>query len=229
MVHDEALSPTGPLSPTCSVGSLDSWKAIDERFQGSPLSMFTVELTPAPLDAAAVEVEEGEIVEPATFTRGPTTTLPAAPDQPGDAPVGAAASPVLDGSRAAASITSGSTDIQCGLAAFRERCRAKKAALLPRPPPRKTRRKRPPPSVVRRSARVAGRFAPGKSIKAQQHTLMIQLGIAREGEIIGDEALQAYLRYFDEQPMTSDHLAACLALFGWHPDVLPVVDDDLVV
>ncbi|KAK1663843.1 hypothetical protein QYE76_052002 [Lolium multiflorum] len=200
-VRDEALSRIGPLSPT-------------------------LELTPSMADGT-MEVEEGEIVEPATVTRGPTTTPPAAPDSPGGTPVGAAASP-LDGSLAAASIASGSTDIQCGLAAFRERCRAKKAALLPRPLPRKTRKKRPLPSVVRRSARVAGRFAPRKSIKAQQHTLMIQLGIMWEGEVIGDEALQAYLRYFDEQPMTTDHLAACLALFGWHPDVLLVVDDDLV-
>jgi hypothetical protein len=58
---------------------------------------------------------------------------------------------------------------------------------------------------------------------------MIQLGITREGEVIGDVALQAYLPYFDEQPMTMDHLVGCLTLFAWHPDVLPVVDDDLVV
>ncbi|KAM0829022.1 hypothetical protein ACQ4PT_067147 [Festuca glaucescens] len=48
VVIDEALSPTGPLSPTGSVGLLDSWRTNDERFQGSPLSMFTVELTSAP-------------------------------------------------------------------------------------------------------------------------------------------------------------------------------------
>jgi hypothetical protein len=58
---------------------------------------------------------------------------------------------------------------------------------------------------------------------------MIHLGIAREGEIISDKALQAYLRYFDEQPMITDHLAGCLTLFVWNPDVLPVVYDDLVV
>ncbi|KAM0850333.1 hypothetical protein ACQ4PT_053176 [Festuca glaucescens] len=104
----------------------------------------------------------------------------------------------------------------------------KKAALLPRPAPRKPRKKRSPPSVVRRSARVAGRFARGGSIKLQQRILIRQLGIAREGEVISDEALQAYLRYFDEKPMMADHLAACLALFGWLPDALPVAEDDLV-
>ncbi|KAM0926268.1 hypothetical protein ACQ4PT_003398 [Festuca glaucescens] len=227
-VRDEALSPTGPLSPTCSVGSLDSWRTIDERFQGSPLSMFTVELTPAQVDMA-VEVDEGKFVESVAAAEGLAAVPDAAPDPPGSKMVSVAASPVLDSSLAAASIASGSTDIHCSLAAFRERCRAKKAALLPRPLPRKTRKKRPPPSVVRRSARVAGRFAPGTLIKSQQRTLMIQLGIAREGEVISDEALHAYLRYFDEQPMMTDHLAACLALFGWHPDVLLVVDDDLVV
>jgi hypothetical protein len=36
---------------------------------------------------------------------------------------------------------------------------------------------------------VAGRFAPGSSIKTQQKTLMLQLGIAREGETIGDDTL----------------------------------------
>ncbi|KAM0879443.1 hypothetical protein ACQ4PT_034252 [Festuca glaucescens] len=56
--------------------------------------------------------------------------------------------------------------------------------------------KRPPPSVVRRSARCAGRFAHGAQIKQQQKWLMMQLEIAREGEVIGKEALQVYLRYF---------------------------------
>jgi hypothetical protein len=119
--------------------------------------------------------------------------------------------------------------LRCGLAAFRERCRLKRASLLPRPPPRKPRKKRSPPSVVRRSARVAGRFASGGSIKMQQRILIHQLGIAREGEVISDDALQAYLRFFNEKPMTTDHLAACLALFGWLPEALPMAEDELVV
>ncbi|KAM0901712.1 hypothetical protein ACQ4PT_019792 [Festuca glaucescens] len=225
-----ALSPTGPLSPTGSVGSLDSWRTNDDRFQGSPLSMFTVELTPALSQVArTVEVEEGKIVEDAAATETVAASPGAPPDLAGGLVVGSGASPSLEMSQAVASVASGSTDLRCGLAAFREKCRSKKAAFLPRPMPRKTRKMRPPPSVVSRSARVAGRFAPGAPIKPQQRTLMLQLGIAREGEVIGDEALQAYLRYFDEKPMMADHLAACLALFGWHPDVLPVVDDDLVL
>jgi hypothetical protein len=59
---------------------------------------------------------------------------------------------------------------------------------------------------------------------------MLQLGIAREGEVIGDEALEAYLSYF-KKPMSEGDLTACLALFGWLPSALPLagVEEDLVV
>jgi hypothetical protein len=125
---------------------------------------------------------------------------------------------------------SAATDLGMGLAAFRERCRIKKLQpLLPRPAPRKPRKKRQPPSVIRRSSRVAGRFAPGSSIKAQQKTLMLQLGIAREGETIGDDTLQAYLDYFQKKPLTDEDLSACLALFGWVPSALPLAGDDDVL
>jgi hypothetical protein len=42
--------------------------------------------------------------------------------------------------------------------------------------------------------------------------------------VIRDDALEAYLRYFKEKPMTSKHLIACLALFGWQVSVVPLVD-----
>jgi hypothetical protein len=54
---------------------------------------------------------------------------------------------------------------------------------------------------------------------------MVQLGLARENEVIGDEALEAYLRYF-ERPMPPEDLTACLALFGWLPEALPLAGDD---
>jgi triphosphoribosyl-dephospho-CoA synthetase len=79
---------------------------------------------------------------------------------------------------------------------------------------------------------MAGRFSSGASITQQQKTLMIQLELAREGEVISEETLQAYLRYFEEKPMTAEHLTACLALFDWLPNVLPVVEEgdvDVVV
>ena len=50
---------------------------------------------------------------------------------------------------------------------------------------------------------------------------MVQLGVAREGEVIGEEALQAYISLFDE-PLTEERIAAILALFGWQPDALPL-------
>jgi hypothetical protein len=62
---------------------------------------------------------------------------------------------------------------------------------------------------------------------------MIQLEIVRGGggEVSG-EALLAYLRYFEETLMKSDHLSDFLALFGWQPDILPMDDKgevDLIV
>ncbi|KAM0889822.1 hypothetical protein ACQ4PT_027452 [Festuca glaucescens] len=215
---DGALSPIGPLSPSSSSCFHDSFEGRG-RWTQSPMSMFTVELSRAspPVtrhaqEAQVVEVEDGEIVEEAQLEAQPP--LPTAAVVP-STPVG-----------------SSSVDTNYALAAFRERCRLKKATLLPRPVARKPRAKRPPPSVVRRSTRVAGRFSSGASIKQQQKTLMIQLEIAREGEVISEETLQAYLHYFEEKPMSAEHLTACLALFGWLPDVLPVVEDgdvDVVV
>ncbi|KAM0865652.1 hypothetical protein ACQ4PT_043148 [Festuca glaucescens] len=209
LVEDGPLSPTGPLLPTGSVGSLDSWRSTKDHNPPTPMSMFTVELSQgaSPLRTQADEVEEGEIVEIGAATP-PATSRPAQE----------AASPVVCPPPTAASM-----DVECMLS-FRDRCRAKRAALLPRPAPRKPRKKRTPPSVVRRSARCAGRFAQGTPIKQQQKWLMVQLEIAREGEVIGDEALVAYLKYFEEKSMTSEHLTACLALFGWQASALPLVD-----
>jgi hypothetical protein len=48
--------------------------------------------------------------------------------------------------------------------------------------------------------------------------------------VIGDEALDAYLSYFDKT-MSEEDLTACLALFGWLPSALPLADveEDIVV
>lgn len=56
-------------------------------------------------------------------------------------------------------------------------------------------------------------------MKSQQRTLMVQLGIAREGEVIGDEAMQAYLELFSK-PLQQARIAAIVGLFGWLADVL---------
>ena len=89
-------------------------------------------------------------------------------------------------------------DLDLRLITFRDRCRQRKAALLPRPAPKRPRKKRVPPTEVRRSRRVAGRFAAGTPVKRQQKLLMIQLGLAHEGKVISEESLQAYLHYFDK-------------------------------
>jgi hypothetical protein len=77
---------------------------------------------------------------------------------------------------------------------------------------------------VRRSRRIGGRFAAGTPVRQQQHTLITRLGIAREGEVIGDEALDAYLDLFS-RPLRQQHIDVVLRLFGWQPDALPLSDD----
>lgn len=112
-----------------------------------------------------------------------------------------------------ATVASSDVDLNQRIASFRRGYRKHTAALLPRPPPRRPRNKRVQPSVVRRSSRIAGRFAAGTPVKKRQRLLMVQLGIIKEGEVISDESLQAYLKLF-ESPMTPSHIAAVLALFG---------------
>lgn len=94
--------------------------------------------------------------------------------------------------------------------------------MLPRPVAAKLKRKRrTPPTTVRRSLRINGRLTGGSSVKTQQRTLMVQLGIAREGEVIGDDAMHAYLELFS-RPLQPTHIAAIVGLFGWQADVLPL-------
>jgi hypothetical protein len=171
------------------------------------MSMFTVVLS-------SPEIEEGEIVE-----RPVAEEIVGQPPPPCN-------TPPADASPAPTPPSSSSDEMLLRLASFRDRCRARRQALLPRPVPKPPRKRRALPSVVRRSSRVAGRFAAGTPIKQQQKTLMVQLGIAREGEVIDDETLDAYLRFFDK-PVTDRDLADCLALFGWLPSALPPAGDDV--
>jgi hypothetical protein len=71
------------------------------------------------------------------------------------------------------------------------------------------------------------RLAKGSAASKQQQVIIRRLCLAHEGDTIGDEALQAYIRLF-EQPLSDAHIAAVLALFGWEPSVLPMQDDDVV-
>lgn len=118
--------------------------------------------------------------------------------------------------------TSEGGSLDATIAQFRARCQRKISPLLPRPiKTRNKRRRRTPPATVRRSNRLEGRLASGSSIKTQQRTVMVQLGIAREGEVIENEAMQAYLDLFS-RPLQPSHIAAIVGLFGWQAEVLPL-------
>ncbi|KAM0874405.1 hypothetical protein ACQ4PT_037453 [Festuca glaucescens] len=229
-IDDEPQSPRGPLSPSGPLSPATSVSSRGSGGFGSPLSYFTVELSQAAAAGVAhEELEEGEIVQtaPRAAAAVPVVSMDGSPDAAAATSQAVAATLVAGGPVPSSST---STGLDLRLASFRDRCRQRRAALLPKPAPKRPRKKRAPPSVVRRSRRVAGRFAAGTPIKQQQKALMLQLGITREGEVIGDEALDAYLSYFDKT-MSEEDLTACLALFGWLPSALPLADveEDVVV
>ena len=136
-------------------------------------------------------------------------------------PTAVASSPAMASPQVAASGEESSEDLLRTLASFRDRCRKGVSALLPKPAPCRPRKKKTPPPRVRWSGRLAGRFAAGTPIKRQQRALMLQLGIARAREVIGDEVMQAYLDLF-KSPLSDDNISAILALFGWQPETLPM-------
>ncbi|KAM0829984.1 hypothetical protein ACQ4PT_066522 [Festuca glaucescens] len=118
----------------------------------------------------------------------------------------------------AASLEKGQ-DLLC----FRDSCRRTTFPVLSRPV-RQCRRKKVYTGPVRRSGRISKRFAAGTPIRQQQRALITRLGIAREGDIIGDEALDAYLDLFT-RPFREQHLGIVLRLFGWTADDLQAASD----
>ncbi|KAM0917327.1 hypothetical protein ACQ4PT_009557 [Festuca glaucescens] len=108
-------------------------------------------------------------------------------------------------------------------ACFRSSCRKPISPVLGRPA-KQCRKKKVYSGPVRRSGRIRGRFAQGTPIRQQQRTLMTRLGIAREGEVIGDDALDAYLDLF-ARPFRQQHLDVVLRLFGWTSDDLLTASD----
>jgi hypothetical protein len=84
-------------------------------------------------------------------------------------------------------------------------------------PTKQCRKKKIYSGPVRRSGRIRGRFAHGTPIRQQQRALITRLGIAHEGETIGDDALNAYLDLFT-RPFRQQHLDVVLRLFGWTTD-----------
>jgi hypothetical protein len=41
--------------------------------------------------------------------------------------------------------------------------------------------------------------------------------------VIDDATLAAYIDLFSK-PLTQEHITSCLALFGWTPEAIPLVD-----
>ncbi|KAM0836415.1 hypothetical protein ACQ4PT_062356 [Festuca glaucescens] len=116
-----------------------------------------------------------------------------------------------------------SQSLSVDFADFRSACRKPISPVLDMPS-KKCRKKKTYASPVRHSGRICGRLVAGAPICQQQRMLMTRLGIAREGEVIGDDALDAYLDLF-ARPLRQQHLDVVLHLFGWTPaDLLSSCD-----
>lgn len=55
-----------------------------------------------------------------------------------------------------------------------------------------------------------------------------KLCLGNKGDLISDEALEAYANLFDK-PLLDCHVKAILALFGWDAPILPLQGDEDVV
>uniref|UniRef100_A0ACD5Z5Q7 Uncharacterized protein n=1 Tax=Avena sativa TaxID=4498 RepID=A0ACD5Z5Q7_AVESA len=109
-------------------------------------------------------------------------------------------------------------------AAFPDACKRPINSVLSRPVAKRGQCKKRYSGPVRRSGRIRGRFDPAIPIRQHQLTLITRLEIAREGELIGDEVLNAYLDLF-ARPLRQLHIDVVLRLFGWMPDALPLCND----
>lgn len=123
------------------------------------------------------------------------------------------------GPKAVETVSTVGSDVDSMRAAYRRPV----STILSRPC-RRCKPRRDYTGPVRRSSRLRGRLAAGSQVRQQQRTLITRFGIAREGEVIGDEALEAYLDLF-ARPLRQEHIDVVLGLFGWQPDALPLVDD----
>lgn len=65
-------------------------------------------------------------------------------------------------------------------------------------PKRRPRQKRQPISDPRRSVRIVRGVGHGSATSKQQHVLIRKLCLANEGQVISDDALQAYVQIFDK-------------------------------
>ena len=75
----------------------------------------------------------------------------------------------------------------------------------------------------RRSERIAKHGA-----SKQQQVIIRKLCLAHEGEVISEEALRMYVDLFN-RPLSDEHIAAVLALFGWESPSALLLDTPQVV
>lgn len=98
---------------------------------------------------------------------------------------------------------------------------ARPTSRAPTAPTRRPQRKRTPVSNPRRSAHLARGVGKGSAVSKQQRVLMRRLCLANECEEISDETLLMYAELFSKK-LTSEQIAAILALFGWDASILPM-------
>jgi hypothetical protein len=147
----------GPASPPDSPGSGDSW-ATPSALSAGPrqrggnldLDMFLVFLSD---EAPSVDVARSPPASPVVAQN----LVPSPAD--------------CASFRVAA--TPSSSDLSMRLVSFHDRCRVRRASLLPRLAPKRPHQKCAPPTTLRRSSRVAGRFSSGASVSRKQKALML--------------------------------------------------------
>ncbi|KQJ97337.1 hypothetical protein BRADI_3g30156v3 [Brachypodium distachyon] len=127
------------------------------------------------------------------------------------------ASPVVESAEALPSAGSSSTPVEDLVVAVVLEVEAFSARVWQR----RLRRKVVQHHSPRRSKRIPGRKATPRGAPRQQRALMHRMGVAREGDRIGDEALQAYIKLF-ERPLSAEHMTTILSLFGWENVALPL-------
>ncbi|KAE8770924.1 Wall-associated receptor kinase 5 [Hordeum vulgare] len=95
---------------------------------------------------------------------------------------------------------------------------AQPATRIPPAKERKPRQKRPPVSTPRRSVRL-GKGTRGSKATKQQALIIRKLCLVHEEDVIGDEALQAYVRLFDK-PLVDSLMNAGALWMGRGPPAL---------
>lgn len=117
------------------------------------------------------------------------------------------------------------TDKTADCQEFIGRITKKMEAVAAAPLVHKRRKKTLPQGLTpRRSRRIAGVGVEATPPLAshQRRTVMRALGIAKGQERISQQALDDYVRVFN-QPLSAAHIRVLTSLFGWAPEDVPTV------